>query len=252
MSTTAPRVAAQDAEAAPWLPPGDGERISGYGVMGLSFASGDYLVLRAMTAASFGAGYRALWHRSPEGGWTVYSTADPENGCERYIGAACDRPSVRTDIALEWLDERTLRVQVGDTLDWTIALGQTVVTRMMTAMGLAMPLWMWTSPLILTVMGRMAGPALGAGRVRLAGVMPNGQRFSAAPVRIWAIDDSRATVAGRDLGAPQPQAAQARVGGFWLPQRGIFMRGFAHFDAFDPTRHVSAAERQRELLDAAA
>jgi len=248
----APRVVAEDAEAAPSLPPGDGEWISGYGVMGLSFASGDYLALRSMTAASFGAGYRALWHRGPEGDWTVYSTSDPEHSCERYIGAACSHPSVRADIEVEWLDDQTLRVRVGDTLDWTVALRHTLVTRMMTAMGRAMPLWMWTSSVILALMGRIAGPMLGVGKVRLAGDMPNGQRFTAAPVRIWAIENSMATLAGRDLGAPQPLPAQARIGGFWLPQHGIFMRGFAHFDAFDPVRHISAAERQRELLEAAA
>lgn len=251
MSADTPLAVAEDAEAAPWLPRGAGEWISGYGVMGLSFASGDYLVLRNMTAASFGPGYRALWHRGPEGDWTVYSAADPEYSCARYIGAACSHPSVRTEIATDWLDDQTLRVRVGDVLDWTVALRSSLVTRLMTAMGRAMPLWMWTNSIILALMGRMSGPMLGVGKVRLAGDMPNGQRFTAAPVRIWAIDDSRATLAGRDLGAPQPLRAQARIGGFWLPQRGIFMRGFAHFDDFDPARHVSAAERQRELLAAA-
>ena len=252
MSPSTPRAVAEDAEAAPRLPAGDGERISGYGVMGLSFASGDYVVLRCMTAASFGAGYRALWHRSPDGDWTVYSTADPEHSCERYIGAACSHPSVRADIAVEWLDDVTFHVRVGDTLEWTVALGRSVVTRMMTTMGRAMPVAMWTNPAVLALLSPMAGLMLGVGKVRLAGEMPNRQRFTAAPVRIWAIRDSRATFAGRDLGTPLPLRAQARIGGFWLPQHGIFMYGFGQFDAFDPARHVSAAERQRELLEAAA
>jgi hypothetical protein len=252
MSAITPRAVAEDAEAAPWLPTGDDERISGYGVMGLSFASGDYLVLRSMTAASFGPGYRAVWHRGPEGDWTVYSTADPEHSCARYIAAALSHPLVRTDIAVEWLDEQTLRVRVGDTLDWTVAIAQSVVTRMMTAMGVAMPLWMWTNSAVLALMGRMAGPMLGVGKVRLAGDMPNRQSFTAAPVRVWAVEDSRATLRGQDLGAPQPLRAQARIGGFWLPQHGIFSQGFSHYDAFDPLRHISAAERQRELLEAAA
>lgn len=249
-----PRAVAELSEARPWLPPGDDERISGYGVMGLSFASGDYLALRANTAASFGAGYRAVWHRGPEGDWRVYSTSDPAHSCERFIGAACSHPSIRTDIVLEWLDDQTLHVRVGDgdILDWTVAVGQTVVSRMMSAMGRAMPLRMWTAPAVLALMGRMAGPMLGVGKVRLAGQMPNRQRFTAAPLHVWTIEDSRATLAGRDLGAPQPLPSQARIGGFWLPQLGIFVYGFSRYDAFDPSRHISAAERQRELLEAEA
>jgi len=42
------------------------------------------------------------------------------------------------------------------------------------------------------------------------------------------------------------------MGDFWLPQHGVFMRGFSHFDVFDPARHVSGAARQRELLEGAA
>lgn len=247
-----PQAVAERAQAAPLLPPGDDEQISGYGVMGLSFASGDYLVLRCMTAASFGPGYRAVWHRGPAGDWTVYSTADPEHSCERYIGAACNHPSVRTSIDVDWLDERTLHVRAGDTLDWTVALHHTVVTRLFTLMGRAMPHGMWTSRFVLALMEWMAGLMLGVGRVRLSGDMPNGQAFTVAPVQIWALHDSRATLGGRDLGAPQPLRAQARIGDFWLPQRGIFMRGFGHFDVFDPARHVSGAARQRDLLEGAA
>ena len=247
-----PRAVAERAEAAPSLPPGDAERISGYGVMGLSFDSGDYLVLRCMTAASFGSGYRAIWHRSPAGEWTVYSTADPQHSCERYIGAACSHPSTRTSIEVEWLDERTLHIRAGSILDWTVALHHTGVTRMFTLMGAAMPRAMWTSRFVLALIGRMAGPMLGVGRVRLSGVMPNGQDFTAAPVQIWAVGESRATVAGRTLGAPRPLEAQTRIGGFWLPQHGIFMRGYGHFEAFDPARHVSAELRQNELLAAEA
>lgn len=246
-----PRAVAERAEAAPSLPPGDDERISGYGVMGLSFASGDYLVLRCMTAASFGSGYRAVWHRGPAGDLTVYSTAEPEHSCERYIGAACSHPSVRSSIDVEWLDERTLHVRAGDTLDWTMALHHTVVTRMFTLMGRVMPHGLWTNRSVLAMMGWMAGRMLGVGTVRLAGGMPNGQQFTAAPVQIWALQDSRATLNGRDLGAPTPLRAQARIGDFWLPQHGVFMRGFSHFDVFDPARHVSGAARQRELLEGA-
>lgn len=239
-----PRAAAEGTIA---LPPGRDERIAGTGVMGLSFESGDYLSLRCMTA-SFGEPYTAIWHRNPDHEWAVYSTADPEHSCERYIGAACAYPSTRSVIALEWLDDVTLRVSIPGTLDWTIAMTTTPMTRLMTSIGRLMPHWAWVNRGVLAWMGRMAGPMLGVGRVRLAGHMPNGQRFTAAPVEIWAVQQSRATLAGRDFGAPIPLEKQARIGGFWLPQRGIFMRGFGHFDEFDPKRHVSARAHNAELL----
>ena len=45
---------AQAAEERPVLPPGDCERVSGYGIMGLPFASGHVLGLRRWTASSVG------------------------------------------------------------------------------------------------------------------------------------------------------------------------------------------------------
>jgi hypothetical protein len=224
-----------------------GERLDGSGVMGLAFASGDYLSLRCMTP-SFGAAYTAVWHRTPDGEWGVYTTTTPELSCERYVGAACSRPSTRTEIAVEWLDDRTLRVSVPAVLDWTIALRTTPVTRLMSAIGRRMPQALWANRFVLACMGRVAGPALGVGRVRLSGLMPNGQWFTAAPVEIWAVEDSRATLAGRSLGAPRPLVEQTRLGGFWLPQNGIFMRGFGDFESFDPDRHVSAAAHDAELV----
>ncbi|MDQ0734973.1 hypothetical protein [Arthrobacter agilis] len=244
---TTPRAGA---EATPILPPGGDERIAGSGIVGLSFSSGDYLATRRM-ASSFGPDYTAVWHRSPSGDWTVYSTTDPQHSCERYIGSACTRPSVRGPIDADWLDERTLHISIGGTLDWTIALTSTPVTRMMSRMCRLMPLWMWTSPAVLSLMGRMSGPVLGVGRVRLRGVMPNGQHFAMAPLQIWAVEESRATLDGSDFGVPQALATQTRLGGFWLPQRGLFMTGFVHFDTFDAAEHLSAADHDRRLRETA-
>lgn len=234
-------------EAASELPRGSDERIAGSGVMGLAFESGDYLSLRCMKP-SFGDQYTAVWHRNADDEWTVYSTATPQFSCERYIGAACAHPSVRTEIDVEWLDERTVRVSIPGTLDWTVAVTSTPVTRVMSAMGRLMPHSMWVNRAVLASMGRMAGPMLGVGKVRLSGVMPNRQRFTAAPVEIWAVQTSRATLFGRDLGIPKPLTEQTRISDFWLPQKGIFMRGFGHFENFDGERHVSATVHNEELL----
>src|SRR5262249_43826239 len=57
---------------------GDAERFTGYGVMGLPFAGGHYLAFRCWPHSSIGPGYRAVWHRDPEGTWTFYATEPPD------------------------------------------------------------------------------------------------------------------------------------------------------------------------------
>jgi hypothetical protein len=67
--------------------------------------------------------------------------------------------------------------------------------------------------------------------------MPNGQYFIANPRLIWMIKQSRATLAGEDFDVPAPLGQQSRLGGFWIPQRGVLAVGDICFEAFDPSRH---------------
>ncbi len=226
----------------PELPPGDDERFAGYGVMGLPFASGHYLALRHIPATSFAPGYRAVWHRDPEGGWTFYSTAPGQLSCARYFGAATTQSPVRCDIDVSWQDDWTVVARVDDVLDWRLELGRTAATRLMSSMGALLPVGMWTNRAALGMMGRAAGPMLGVGRVRLRGVVPNGQSFCTAPVNVWSVKRSRAVLLGRDLGEPGRLTKQARLGDFWLPQKGIFAAGHGHFDVLDPARHHLVTE----------
>jgi hypothetical protein len=76
---------------------------------------------------------------------------------------------------------------------------------------------------------RAAGTALRAGRVRLTGLAPNGQRFIANPSMIWLATDSTAIVRGVDLGEIGPAPEQARLRDFSIPQRGVFVVGSAMF-----------------------
>ncbi|MFL6088670.1 MAG: hypothetical protein ACJ71Z_00835 [Aeromicrobium sp.] len=221
------------------LPAGTDERVSGYGVIGLPFSSGHYLALRDFVASSFGPAYRAVWHRDPAGAWSIYSTNEASESCPRYLSAALWRPTIVTPIDVTWLDDFQLRVYIDDALDWTIEARPTMATRLMTAMGRRMPPAAWTNQVVLDVMGRMAGPMLGAGKMRLAGGLPNGQTFSAAPQRIWGVTASSAIVEGRDAGPIGPLPKQDHLADFWLPQRGIFFAdGFGHFESFDPDRHL--------------
>ncbi len=67
---SSPKSLVESIEFGPELPPGNEERFSGYGVMGLPFASGHILFLRRFPASSLGEGYTSVWHRNPEEHWT--------------------------------------------------------------------------------------------------------------------------------------------------------------------------------------
>lgn len=236
MSTTA-RDASMRTEAAEARTEGPNERFTGYGVMGLPFASGHLLAFRRFPSTPFGRGYRSVWHRDPGGTWTFHVDAPAAESCPRYFDAAISR-SVRSDIAITWHGPDRLTVEVAGVLVWRLELRASTPTALMTAMAGAMPEPVWESTAALAAMGRMAGAMLGAGRIRLAGRVPNGQWFKAGPRQVWSVGGS-AVMHGVDLGEPAPLATQVRLGDFLLPQRGLFMVGSTSFEAFDPARHAA-------------
>lgn len=234
-----PASAAAVVTAHPVLPDGDDERFTGFGIMGLAFAGGHYLALRAWTATSIGAAYRAVWHRDPHGRWHMFTTAPAELSCPRYFSTAATYE--RADaIDLEWLDDTRLRVRLPGAFTWDVALRATPATRAMTALAGAMPPVARRSDALLGAMGPMSRPMLRAGRLRLIGAAPNRQRFQVVPLQVWRVVDSTATFAGAELGRPHGLEQQTRLGDFWMPQRGIFYVGDARFAAFDPARHAAA------------
>ena len=243
----APRSLVEQLEAAPSLPTGADERFNGYGVMGLPFASGHILAMRRFSASSLGPGYTSVWHRTPAGEWVFYATVPPRQSCTRFFGSLASDSS-QTEISITWSAPFRLRVTIpAVSLDWEVGVGSTLATRLMNAAGRLLPNAAWHSSAFLAVMGRVAGPLLGVGRVGLQGSVPNGQRFIANPRVLWAITDSRAVLAGENLGAPGPVRPQAHLGDFWIPQRGMFAIGQSYFEPFDPARHSSrTAGSQRE------
>lgn len=216
-----PRDWADRARTAPSLPPGDGERFGGYGVMGVPFSTGHYLALRHFTASSLGTAYRAVWHRDPEGGWRVYADAPDEVSCARYLGSALT--GTRTcEIGIDWSGPRTLTVSIDGILSWHLEIGADTATRLMNAMGAVLPASACHAHRLLRPMGTAVGPMLSVGAVRLTGRMPEGQRFGTIPRKVWRITASSATMRGEDLGIPAPLPTQDRLGDFLLPQSGLF------------------------------
>jgi hypothetical protein len=133
-------------------------------------------------------------------------------------------------IRIDWTGARGFRVRAGDgDLDWTIEVGSTPVARFFNVVAAALPARAWRSRPLLEVMSRVAGTALRAGRVRLTGLAPNGQRFVANPLIMWVATRSNASVRGIDLGEMGPAPEQAHLRDFAIPQRGMFVVGRAIF-----------------------
>jgi hypothetical protein len=222
----APSELARQAENDPRLPRGPGERLAGYGVMGLPFASGHVMGLRRWTASSVGVGFTSVWHRNPAGRWTFYESAGAEAACARYFGAGTDRVHVEP-IELAWTGERRLTIctTASEHVNWTVELGATPGTRLMCLAGAMVPSRAWRSAPVLGALGAVAGRMLGVGTVRLTGETSNGQQFDANPLKIWSVTASQAVVDGADLGPPGPLDEQAHLADFYFPQRGIFAVG---------------------------
>jgi len=232
---------AQAVEDRPKLPPGDGERVSGYAVMGLPFASGHVLGLRRWTASAEGDRFTSIWHRDPIGRWTFYESIACDVACSRYFGADVER--IRGGpIDLEWQASNRLCVRTADgAVDWEIAMGTSVATRLMSVMGSMMPLALWRSGPVLSALGAMAGRVLNVGKVQLTGTTSNRQHFDANPKRIWYVTASHAVVEGEDLGPIGPLVEQAHMADFYVPQRGVFAVGRMFLSPLKPPHGATEA-----------
>lgn len=192
--------------------------------MGQPFASGHVLGLRRWTASSVGEQFTSIWHRDPAGDWHFYESAQPEFACSRWFGHGVQESTV-VDIDVRWTGPDVLRVVSPDLLDWTLTLDSSPMTRVMSGVGSVLPLRAWRSPTMLRAMGVVASSTLGVGKVGMTGLTANGLPFDANPLRIWRVVDASATIEGQDVGPPAPLPVQARLGDFWIPQRGIFAMG---------------------------
>jgi hypothetical protein len=227
----APSTLTAEIELHPELPSGRDERFAGFGVMGLPFASGHVLALRRFPASSIGPAYTSVWHRDPVGRWAFWQDQADDQACSRYFGSALAETR-RCSVELDWPAESTMRVAVAEVdFAWTVTMAASPVTRALNAVGSVLPDTAWRAHPVLAVMGHVAGTALRAGRVAMAGKTPNGQRFVANPLRIWLIKESSARLGDENFGPPGPLGEQARLGDFWIPQRGVFTVGRIFFAA---------------------
>lgn len=236
---TTPQAAAAATKTMP-LPDGDDERVVGFGVMGLPFASGHYLAYRDFPETSFSPAYKSVWHRTPDGVWTFYATTPGPQSCSRYFSSATTIDPIVCGIDAHWPTPWSLAISIAGLLDWRVDIEATAATRLMSAVGSRLPAAAARNRETLRLMSRLVGPVLGIGKVRLTGSLPNGQEFRIAPKRVWAVADSTAVVRGVDLGPVGPHPVQGNLADFQLPQRGICVVAQGRFEPFDVARHRDA------------
>lgn len=230
VTSNAPREAVALMEAAPRLPDGAGDRFSGYGVLGVGFASGHILALRRVFASSIGPPFTTVWHRDPGGRWSVYVDAAPELTCVRYLGRA--GRIVRDDrIDLGWQGPTSLAIRVpGAGIAWALHLAPAPGARVLAALRRRLPDSWCRHSAVQRTMVAVAGRLLRLDPRTLAGRTPGGHAFRLDAHQFWTVDASTAWCRGDHLGPPVSLPTSARVGDFSIPPWGVFMIGDTLFD----------------------
>lgn len=224
---------------APW--PGH-EYVRGWGVFGLPFDTGHVLALRVFPQGSFGP-YRTLWHRDPEGHWSIHTdAAHVDLACPRYYGSACQYVGPAR-IDLRWTGPRTLHVRMDEpALEWTLSTARSALLGLLNPVSAALPLSSWR-PAPLVRARELLAQALGMGRLQLSGVMPSGHAGLLMPQRMYLVDRSSATLDGVDLGRPVRLPDNPVLGGVPLPARGVLAIGQAMWTVYDPAEFARARAR---------
>jgi hypothetical protein len=231
-----PRSAADELEGAPRLPTGDGERYTGYGVLGVGFASGHVLAMRRMTASSVGPAFTTVWHREPSGRWTFYGDADPDQTCARYFGPA--GRAVRDDgIRVTWRGPTSFSVVVPTAgIAWAVHLAPTFRGRAMAALRRGIPASVRRRPDVQRTMALAGARLLGVAHLASEGATPSGNRFRLDAHQFWLVDASTARCRGDHLGPLVSLSEAVRVGDFRIPAWGVFTTGDAFFEPGEETR----------------
>lgn len=231
---------------APWP---DHEYVRGWGVMGLPFDSGHVLALRIFPQSSFGP-YRTVWHRDPDGRWSIYAdAARVEHACPRYYAPACSYVGPAR-IGVEWTGPRTVRITMDEpALEWTVTAARSPLMGVLNPISAALPLASWRPPALLRARELLA-QALGMGRLKMAGTTPSGHTGLLMPHRMYLVDASSAVLDGVDLGSPTRLPDAPEIGGVPLPARGVLAIGQAMWpirdrDEYDSARRDARATHER-------
>jgi hypothetical protein len=228
--TATPRAAATAIEAAPRLPASEWDRFTGYGVLGVGFASGHTLALRRIPASSIGPAFTTVWHRDDVGRWTFYVDGQPELTCTRYFGPA---GQVRREdvIALAWHGATSFTVRVpGPGIAWAVHLAPAPGARALGALRRQLPESIRRRAGVQRAMAAAASRLLRLDSLTVSGRAPSGHGFRLDTHEFWVVDATTARCGGQHLGPPITQRTRVGLGDFFIPAWGVFTTGDAFFE----------------------
>lgn len=223
------------------------EHYRGYAVMSLPFSTGHHLGLRVFPENDF-APYVSVWHRTPEGDWSIYSDGPSlKTTCPRLWGPAL-RHADLTHVELTWFGPNELRVEMEEPhLLWTMQMTAPPLLRALNAMSAVLPLWTWKPAPLRRIRQWMAKQLFNMGNLRFAFVTPTGHDAIAMFEQVFFIGSSEAMWEGQDLGEPVQLDANPTIGGIALPTRPAFAIAQAHARIKDREEY----ERVRQHVRAA-
>lgn len=199
----------------------DGEYLEGFAILGVSFRSGHTLAFRSYERSSIGPAFSSVWMREPGGDWRIFATVPASVSCAHYM-----RPALadQMEIHEEWLDPQTLRVTIpAIRMEWTTEFSSSRLSNLMPGVVSRVPRWFLASGPGSAMISRAAAALLHAGKLRLRGIVPNGQRFSAQPRALWHVAKSEASIGDFHLGDAVSPGSQCRLADFWISVRPLAM-----------------------------
>ncbi|UTF52277.1 hypothetical protein [Natronosalvus rutilus] len=218
------------------------ERIHGWGIMAHPFDSGHILALRVAAQNDF-APYTSVWHRSPDGAWSIYVDGPRlDAACPRYWGAATEHAQL-TDVSVEWTGPADLVIEVSDPkLRWTASMDAGPVVRAANTLTRRLPESVLRSWPAVQLTELAADRLFDLGDVTLATSVPNGQEATVLTRMLFPIVDGSARLGDEDLGNSATVPETPTFGEARLPARPVFVVGGAYATILDAEEYERTVE----------
>lgn len=227
--------------------PVDGfEYARGWGIYAHPFDSGHVLALRIFPENDF-APYEAIWHRTPEGEWTIFVDGPRlDTACPRYYGAAAEDERF-TSITLDWPGPTDLSVEMDEPeLVWTVSMADSALFDVLNVINSKVPEVLARTRPMTQVLEWVGDNVFDLGSIDLAGTAPNGQDAILLPRQLVPITSSSARLNGTDLGEPAKHPDNPTIGDLNLPARPVLAIGTGYFSIEDTVEYDRTIEELRD------